>query len=266
MKRLNHLFCISMLCILLAACDNEFSVDNAKVALHVGETAVLNIKHASGSCVAEATDGTVVDAKVNEEGKLELFGKDEGETVVQLTDSKNKTIEIHVASQLELPNRSLWTLIENSYICRAYAEDIHVAGRIEDELENNLPFTYHGRCIFKDMKEEHIQPKEENTVPYQFEDGILTLCNEEGKQYRYTITQWTEDNMTLREEGLTEYYRSLYPDAGITQVTRTVTWKRYYPPVMKNQTFTSFSSPPPYSCFLNSVGDTPAFCLKNRAK
>lgn len=119
-------------------------------------------------------------------------------------------------------------------ICRTYAEDIHVAGRIEDELENNLPFTYHGRCIFKDMKEKHIQPKEENIVPYQFEDGILTLCNEEGKQYRYTITQWTEDNMTLREEGLTEYYRSLYPDAGITQVTRTVTWKRYYPPVMNN--------------------------------
>lgn len=24
--------------------------------------------------------------------------------------------------------------------------------------------------------------------------------------------------------------------------------------------------PPPYNCFLNSVGDTPAFCLKNRAK
>lgn len=24
--------------------------------------------------------------------------------------------------------------------------------------------------------------------------------------------------------------------------------------------------PPPYNCFLNSVGDMPAFCLKNRAK
>lgn len=233
MKRLNHLFCISMLCFLLAACDNEFSVDNAKVTLHVGETVVLNIKHASGSCMAEATDGTVVDAKVNEEGKLELFGKDEGETVVQLTDSRNETIEIHVASQLGLPNCSSWTFIENSYICRAYAEDIHVAGRIEDELENSLPFTYyHGYRIFKDLKIEHIQPEEE-TVPYQFEDGILTLCEEE-KQYRYTITQWTEDNMTLREEGLTEHYRSLYPDAGITQVTRQLSWKRYYPPVMKN--------------------------------
>lgn len=28
----------------------------------------------------------------------------------------------------------------------------------------------------------------------------------------------------------------------------------------------SGQSPPPYNCFLNSVGDMPAFCLKNRAK
>ena len=102
MKRLYHLFYISMLCFLLAACDNEFSVDHTKVALHVGETVVLNIKHASGSCTAEATDGTVVGAKMNEEGKLELFGKDEGETVVRLTDAKNETIEIHVTSKLGL--------------------------------------------------------------------------------------------------------------------------------------------------------------------
>lgn len=237
MKRLYHLFYISMLCFLLAACDNEFSVDHTKVALHVGETVVLNIKHASGSCTAEATDGTVVGAKMNEEGKLELFGKDEGETVVRLTDAKNETIEIHVTSKLGLLNNSIWMFVDKSQLhqCWAYAEDGKVAARIEYELENEQPFSG-GRqlYIFKDLNKKFTQSKDETTLPYRFEDGILTLCNEEGKQYHYTISQWTEEGMTLQEEGLTEHYRQLYPDAGITFVRRKVEWKKYYPPVMKD--------------------------------
>lgn len=226
MKRFNYFFHISMLCTLLVACDNEFSVENDKVALHVGETVVLNISHASGSCVAEATDGSVVDAKVNEEGKLELFGKDEGNAVVRLTDAKNETIEISVASKLDLQHNTIWIIRDNAYRCSAYAEDMDVAAWIWYELEKIPPFAP-GRYILND-KNKSAWTRSETSLTYQFANGVLTLSDGEGTQHRFTIIRWTKDSMTLRDEGLTDYYRSLYPDAGIIKANREMTWTRFY--------------------------------------
>lgn len=70
-----------------------------------------------------------------------------------------------------------------------------------------------------------------NLIPiyYKFKNGQLTI-EYEGEKCTYTILQWTEDELIIQED-LTEHFRSLYPNAGVTDVKRKITWARYYKPM-----------------------------------
>lgn len=228
MKTFGYLLGIVFVFALLQACsDDNFGVESDKVTLRVGETLTLKVKHASGSCAAEAVNPAVVKVTV-QDGNLELFGMSEGSTVVRLTDSKHEAVELHVTSVLELKNAT-WVIGNHSsdIIVYAYAQDVHVAGSIWDMLEKNLPFSVGKRYAFVQEGESGDMSGNVKSIYYQFKDGELVAEREDGEKYVCTIIQRTKDSMTTQED-LAEHFRSLYPDAGITKVKRQITWTRYY--------------------------------------
>lgn len=228
MKSVRCLFHICMVAVLVlfTACDEDLSVERSSVALHVGETVALKIEHASGNCMVEVVKPAIVNATVNEEGKLELFAKDEGNAIIRLTDSQNEVIEIQVISTLDL--NGMWLIKgKDSYKCFAYAQDVDVAGNIWNQLEEKNPFSIGKRYVF--VQKGGSEKPGVNMVPvyYQFKDGKLTVEIEENGEYSCTIIQWTEKELVFQED-LTEYFRSLYPDAGVSDVKRKIVWARYY--------------------------------------
>lgn len=234
MKTFGYLFYVGIVFVfsLLQACsDDNFGVESDKVTLRVGETLTLKVKHASGSCAAEAVNPAVVKVAV-QDGNLELFGMSEGSTVVRLTDSKHEAVELHVTSVLELKN-AMWVIKGSdrpAVIVYAYAQDVHVAAGIWDMLEKNLPFSVGKRYAFVQEGESGDVSGNIMSIYYQFKDGELVAEREDGEKYACTIIQRTKDSMTTQED-LTEHFRLLYPDAGITDVKRIITWTRFYNPL-----------------------------------
>lgn len=232
MKTPNYLFYVSLLFVLtmFIACNDDFSIGNDYVVLRVGETVTLEIKHASGKCNAEVLAPDIVSATVNDDGRLELFAKDEGSTTVRLTDGSNETIEIAVNSMVDL--KGMWAIKGTGrpyIIATAYAQDADVAGNIWEILEKQVSVPVNKLCVF--LRDDESDEALGNLFPlyYKFKNGQLTI-EYEGEKCTYTILQWTEDELIIQED-LTEYFRSLYPNAGVTDVKRKINWARYYKPM-----------------------------------
>lgn len=234
MKTFSYLFYVGVVFVLasLNACgDDGFGVQSDKVTLRVGETLTWEVKHANGSCTVEVANPAIVKVAV-QSGGLELFAMDEGSTVVRLTDGNRETVELLVTSVLELKD-VMWTIKGNdrpTVTVYAYAQDANVAGDIWNQLEKDLPFSVGKRYAFVKEGESGDASGNMAAIYYQFKDGQLVAENEVGEKYTCTIIQRTNDSMTTQED-LTEYFRSLYPNAGITDVKRKITWTRYYNPL-----------------------------------
>lgn len=234
MKTFGYLFYVGIVFVLasLNACNNDgFGVESDKVTLRVGETLTWEIKHANGSCTVEVENPAIVKVAV-QGGSLELFAMDEGSTVVRLTNGNRETVELLVTSILELKD-IMWVIKGNdrpAVTVYAYAEDANVASDIWDRLEKELPFSVGKRYAF--VKEGESGGASGNIGPiyYQFQNGQLVAESEVGEKYTCTIIQRVNDSMTTQED-LTEHFRLLYPDAGVTDVKRKITWTRYYNPL-----------------------------------
>ena len=233
MKTLEKTFYVAIACVLplLAACDNELDIENDEVVLRVGETVTVDIKNAGKNCTAEVDNPNVVTATVTD-GQLELYATDEGATLVRLTNEDNETEELLVTSALDL-EKYIWVIKSDSrptVIVYAYGrDDGRVTGAIWLMLERNLPYTVGQWYSFVTAKEgKSSYPGNTAEILYSFEDGRLIADDEAGGKYTCTIIQRTDESMTTQED-LTEYYQALYPDAGITDVKRKITWTRCNP-------------------------------------
>lgn len=232
MKTFKSISFVIIVCMLplLAACDNELDVETSEVALRVGETVTVDIKNAGKNCTAEADNPNVITATVKD-GNLELHATDEGTTTVRLTNAENESVNLTVVAALDLKN-AVWVIKTDDrpdVVVYAYTEDMYLGASLWDMLEKDLPFSVGKRYTF--VEEGGKKPSTWDDIagiPYRFDDGLLTAESENGEAYTCTIIRRTDDSITTQED-LTEHFRALYPDAGVTDVKRNITWTRYMP-------------------------------------
>ena len=119
--------------------------------------------------------------------------------------------------------------VNSNVFVSAYMEDVRLEGYIWNLLRKKLPFTAGKRYTFVEEGEKKPATWDDIAgIQYQFDDGLLVAEDEAGEKYTCTIIQRTDKSMTTQED-LTEYYQTLYPDAGIAYVKRNITWTRYWP-------------------------------------
>ena len=214
---------------LLAACDNELDVETSEVALRVGETVTVDIKNAGKNCTAEVDNPNVITATVKD-GNLELYATDEGSAIVRLTNADNESVNLVVTAALDLKN-VMWIItsdVSSNVFVSAYVEDIDLEVYLLGILQKDLPFSVGKRYTF--VKEGEKKPAWNDIagIQYQFDGGLLVAEDEAGEKYTCTIIKRTDKSMTTQED-LTEHFRALYPNAGVTNVKRNITWTRYRP-------------------------------------
>ena len=215
---------------LLSSCDKELDLGTDEVKLRVGETVTVEVKHAGKNCTAEADNPNVITATVKD-GNLELHATDEGTTTVRLTNAENESVNLTVVAALDLKN-AVWVIKTDDrpdVVVYAYTEDMYLGASLWDMLEKDLPFSVGKRYTF--VEEGGKKPSTWDDIagiPYRFDDGLLTAESENGEAYTCTIIRRTDDSM-ITQEDLTEHFRALYPDAGVTDVKRNITWTRYMP-------------------------------------
>lgn len=215
---------------LFAACDKELDVETSEVGLRVGETVTVDIKNAGKNCTAEADNPNVVTATVKD-GNLELYATDEGTTTVRLTNADDESVNLVVTAALDLKN-VMWIITSDDrpdVVVYAYTEDMYLGASLWDMLEKDLPFSVGKRYTF--VEEGGKKPSTWDDIAgisYRFDDGLLTAESENGEVYTCTIIRRTDDSMTTQED-LAEHFRALYPDAGVMDVKRNITWTRYMP-------------------------------------
>jgi len=226
MKTINFLLPLNIFILLLflVSCSNDennFGVESTYVEIHVGERKTLKLKNANGECNAQVESPDIMEATIYT-GEVELFSKDEGTTIVRVTDQRNTSIEIRATATLNL--RGIWK--PQTYTYDIQTSDDSSAG-IRYLLEKNPPYDTQMQYVFTpDGKTEDITPGI-TAISYQFKNGLLTgTASGSDKIYIYRIRQWTEEKIILTED-LTEYFRTLYPDAKIDYVKRNIQWKRY---------------------------------------
>ena len=218
----------SIVCILtlLSSCEKVLDLGADEVKLRVGETVTVEVKHAGKNCTAEVANPNVVTATVKD-GNLELYATDEGTTLVRLTNEDNETEEILVTSALDLEG-GFWVIKNEMNVTGSVcSEDLDAGGAVRYLLEKNLPFALAERYAFVTNEEERPIDNDIKSIQYQFIDGRIVAEDESSGKFICTIIQRTEKSM-ITQEDLTEFYRSLYPSAGITDVKRNITWNRYY--------------------------------------
>lgn len=227
MKTFKSISFVIIVCMLplLAACDNELDVETNEVALRVGETVAVDIKNAGKDCTVEVGTPAIVEAAV-EDGQLTLFATNEGTATVCLTNAENESVNLTVVAALDLKN-AVWVIKTDDrpdVVVYAYTEDMYLGASLWNTLEKDLPFLVGKRYTF--VEEGGKSPWYDIAgIPYRFDGGLLTAEGENGGAYVCTIIRRTDDSMTTQED-LTEYFRALYPDAGVTDVKREITWTK----------------------------------------
>lgn len=215
---------------LLSSCEKELDLGADDVKLRVGETVTVEVKHAGKNCTAETDNPNVITATVKD-GNLELHATDEGTTTVRLTNAENESVNLTVVAALDLKN-AVWVIKTDDrpdVVVYAYTEDMYLGASLWDMLEKDLPFSVGKRYTF--VEEGGKKPSTWDDIagiPYRFDDGLLTAESENGEAHTCTIIRRTDDSM-ITQEDLTEHFRALYPDAGVTDVKRNITWTRYMP-------------------------------------
>lgn len=213
-----------ILLLFLVSCsndDNNFSVESTHVEIHVGERKTLKLQKADGECSAQAESPDIAEATIHA-GELELFAKDEGTTVVRVTNKGNTPIEIRITATLNL--KGVW--MPETYTYNIQTDDDSSAG-IRNLLEKDPPYDTKMRYVFTLEGEPEDMAPGITPISCRFKNGLLTgIPSGSDEIYLYRIRQWTEDKITLTED-LTECFRALYPDAKINYVKRDIRWKRY---------------------------------------
>ena len=212
---------------LLSSCDKELDLGTDEVKLRVGETVTVEVKHAGKNCTAEVDNPNIVTATVKD-GHLELYATDEGVTLVRLTNDKNESVELLVTSVLDLEG-GYWVIKSEGDIAGSCSsDDLDMGGIVQYLLKKNLPFALAKRYVFVANGEEPPIDDGIKSIQYQFIDGRIVAEDESGGKSIFTMIQRTKKSMTTQED-LTEDYQALYPNAGIKDVKREITWTRYIP-------------------------------------
>lgn len=210
----------------MACNDDEFGVERENVEMHVGEEITLQILHASGECTVQVENPDLLQATLSD-GCLKLFSTDEGSTVVHLTDAGGERRNVQVHSSLDLTG--WWSPMDKGeYFIYVWAEDLQYKEKIESELykQQLSPFTSE-YYRFMSPDEADAASRLNNPMPpydracYEFKNGLLYVTLEEHEPMCFDIWKWTENELWLRED-LTEYYRELYPEAGVIEVRRQI--------------------------------------------
>lgn len=134
---------------LLSSCEKVLDLDADEVKLRVGETVIVEVKHAGKNCTTEVDNPNIVTATVKD-GNLELYATDEGSTIVRLTNADNESANLVVTAALDLKN-VMWIItsdVSSNVFVSAYVEDIDLEEYLLGILKKDLPFSVGKRYTF----------------------------------------------------------------------------------------------------------------------